>query len=77
MRVILDSTGKYIDTVIKEGETDPEYDELLTVLQSAPHQDGKLARLKYPKRTWELYTPEPDDELTAEEALDILTGGVE
>ena len=50
---------------------------MLAILKTAPKQEGKLARLKYPKLTWELYTPSNDDELTSEETLEIILGGAE
>lgn len=54
--------------------TSEEYDELMTVIRSCPNEEGKEYRLKA-DLTWESYDVEPaEDEPTAEELLDILTG---
>ena len=75
MRISLDDTGNYPDAVSKEGAHDADYDAVMEVLRNAPQEEGKLPRLKYPELTWELYTPVEDDELTAEETVEILMGG--
>ena len=57
-----------------------EYSEILSIIQNRPIVDGKGYRLKT-DLTWEAYDlpPEPEpsdeDEIPAEEALDILLGG--
>lgn len=75
MRISLDETGNYLDAVVKEGDADPEYDALMEVLRKAPHEEGKLPKLKYPELTWELVDDEPEPDPTPEEALDFLFGG--
>lgn len=59
--------------------TDEEYAEILAVIPTKPETTAtKDYRLKE-DLTWEEYdvepTPEPTDEITAEEALEILLGG--
>ena len=60
--------------------TEVEYNEIMAIIQSCPNVDGKGYRLKA-DLTWEEYDlpPEPEqsdeDEISAEEALDILLGG--
>lgn len=60
--------------------TAEEYAELLEVIHNKPSaESGYDYRLKA-DLTWELYELPPipeDDELTAEEALNIITGGAE
>lgn len=61
--------------------TEAEYSEILSVIRNKPQApDGYGYRLKT-DLTWEtvkLPDPEPaDDDLTAEEALDIIMGGGE
>lgn len=62
--------------------TKTEYDSILTAIQSRPSEPGKGYRLKT-NLTWEAYDlppePEPsdDDELSDEEALEILMGGAD
>ena len=56
-----------------------EYREILSVIQNRPIAEDKGYRLKA-DLTWEEYDLPPvvvsdDDELSAEEALDILSGG--
>lgn len=56
--------------------TDEEYNNILSVIKSAPHEDGKNYRLKT-DLTWELFEEEPmpiEDEPSAEELLSIITG---
>lgn len=56
--------------------TETEYNEIHSVIQNRPAQDGYGYRLKT-DLTWEQYElpVEEDPELTEEEALDILLGG--
>lgn len=60
--------------------TEEEYNAIMSVIQNRPHAEGKGYRLRT-DLTWEEYDlppePEPsdDDELTDEEALNILYGG--
>lgn len=60
--------------------TEAEYNEIMAIIQSCPNVDGKGYRLKA-DLTWEAYdlppAPEPsdDDEISNEEALNILLGG--
>lgn len=57
-----------------------EYSEILSIIQNRPIAEGKGYRLKA-DLTWEEYdlppVPEPsdDDEISADEALNILLGG--
>lgn len=57
-----------------------EYSEILSIIQNRPIADGKGYRLKA-DLTWEEYdlppVPEPsdDDEISTDEALNILLGG--
>ena len=56
--------------------TEEEYNQIMSVIQSAPHEDGKGYRLKT-DMTWEEYDVEPievEEEPSAEEILDIITG---
>ena len=54
--------------------TETEYNEILSVLKSAPHVEGKGYKLKT-DLTWEEYDlPVPEEEPTAEEIVEILTG---
>lgn len=75
MRISLDESNKYLEAIIKEGEQDADYDEIMAILRTAPTEEGKLPRLKYPELTWEMYVPAEDDDLTAEETVEILLGG--
>ena len=58
-----------------------EYSEILSIIQNRPSAEGKGYRLKA-DLTWEEYdlppAPEPsdDDEISTDEALNILLGGV-
>lgn len=60
--------------------TETEYNEIMAIIQNHPTAEGKGYRLKA-DLTWEEYDlpPEPEpsdeDEISAEEALDILLGG--
>ena len=60
--------------------TEAEYNELMAIIQNAPHADGKGYNLNT-DLTWEEYdlppVPEPsdDDEISTDEALNILLGG--
>ena len=56
--------------------TEAEYNEIMAIIQNRPIAEGKGYRLKA-DLTWEEYDLPPvvvsdDDELSAEEALDIL-----
>ena len=57
-----------------------EYSEILSIIQNRPTAEGKGYRLKA-DLTWEEYdpptVPEPsdDDEISTDEALNILLGG--
>lgn len=60
--------------------TEAEYNEIMAVIRSCPTAEGKGYRLKT-DLTWEEYDlpPEPEpsdeDEISDDEALDILLGG--
>ena len=59
--------------------TEAEYNEIMAIIQNRPIAEGNGYRLKA-DLTWEEYDLPPvvvsdDDELSAEEALDILLGG--
>ena len=60
--------------------TETEYNEIMAIIQNHPTADGKGYRLKA-DLTWEEYDlppelePSEEDEISAEEALDILLGG--
>ena len=60
--------------------TEQDYNEIMSVIQSCPNEKGKGYRLKT-DMTWEEYDlppmPEPsdDDEISTDEALNILLGG--
>lgn len=60
--------------------TEAEYNEIMAIIQSCPNVDGKGYRLKA-DLTWEEYDlppasePSDDDELSNEEAFNILIGG--
>lgn len=56
--------------------TPEEYDNIMSIIKSAPHEDGKGYRLKT-DLTWESYDVEPievEEEPSAQEILDIITG---
>lgn len=58
--------------------TESEYNEILSAIQSKPaDQNGYQNKLRADNLEWELVElpPEPEPELTAEEALEILLGG--
>ena len=60
--------------------SEQDYNEIMSVIQSCPNEKGKGYRLKT-DLTWEEYdlppVPEPsdDDEISTDEALNILLGG--
>lgn len=60
--------------------TEAEYNDIMAIIQSCPAAEGKGYRLKT-DLTWEEYDlppePEPsdDDEISNEEAFNILIGG--
>lgn len=59
--------------------SEQEYNEIMSVIRSCPNEDGKGYRLRT-DLTWEEYDLPPvvlsdDDELSTEEAMDILLGG--
>ena len=59
--------------------TEQEYNEIMSAIQSCPNEEGKGYRL-CTDLTWEEYDLPPvvlsdDDELSADEAMDILLGG--
>ena len=62
--------------------TEAEYNELMAIIQNAPKSDGKGYKLRT-DLTWEEYdlppVPEPsdDDEISTDEALNILLGGAQ
>lgn len=56
-----------------------EYNEIMSVIRSCPNENGKGYRLRT-DLTWEEYDLPPvvlsdDDELSTEEAMNILLGG--
>lgn len=56
--------------------TEEEYNNILSIIKSAPYEDGKGYRLKT-DLTWEEYEVEPievEEEPSAEELLSIITG---
>lgn len=60
--------------------TEAEYNEIMAIIQNCPTAEGKGYRLKA-DLTWEEYdlppVPEPsdDDEISTDEAINILLGG--
>lgn len=59
--------------------SEAEYNEIMSVIRSCPNEDGKGYRLRT-DLTWEEYDLPPvvlsdDDELSTDEAMDILLGG--
>ena len=60
--------------------TEAEYNEIMTIIQNHPTAEGKGYRLKA-DLTWEEYDlptvhePSDDDEISNDEALNILLGG--
>ena len=62
--------------------TEAEYNDIMAIIQSCPNVEGKCYRLKT-DLTWEEYDlpPEPelsdDDEVSTDEALNILLGGAQ
>ena len=67
-------TGNGNDEITKQ-----EYNEIMSVIQSCPNEEGKGYRL-CTDLTWEEYDIPPvvlsdDDEISTDEALNILLGG--
>ena len=67
-------TGNGNDEITKQ-----EHNEIMSVIQSCPNEEGKGYRL-CTDLTWEEYDLPPvvlsdDDELSADEAMNILLGG--
>lgn len=58
--------------------TEDEYNNILSIVHSVPHEDGKGYMLKT-DLTWEEYDVDPveEDDASAEEIVDILTGETE
>ena len=62
--------------------TETEYNDIMAIIQSCPNVEGKGYRLKT-DLTWEEYDlpPEPEpsdeDEISTDEALNILLGGAQ
>lgn len=60
--------------------TEAEYNEIMAIIQNCPTAEGKGYRLKA-DLTWEEYDlppvpkPSDDDEISTDEALNILLGG--
>ena len=60
--------------------TEAEYNNIMTIIRNRPQAEGKSYKLKA-DLTWEEYdlppVPEPsdDDEISTDEALNILLGG--
>jgi len=60
--------------------SEQEYNEIMSVIRSCPNEEGKGYRLKA-DLTWEEYDlppvpkPSDDDEISTDEALNILLGG--
>ena len=60
--------------------TEAEYNQIISIIQNRPQSEGKGYKLKT-DLTWEEYdlppVPEPsdDDEISTDEALNILLGG--
>ena len=64
---------------VSEEITETEHNEIMSVIRSCPNEDGKGYRLRA-DLTWEEYDLPPavlsdDDELSTEEAMNILLGG--
>lgn len=75
--IIAVSTGDFGEQI-----TETEYNEILSVIQTAPvAPEGYAYMLRADNLEWELVElpePEPqDEELSADEALDIILGGAE
>ena len=62
--------------------TKAEYDEIMAIIQNRPAAEGKGYRLKT-DLTWEAYDlppeqePSDEDEISTDEALNILLGGAQ
>ena len=84
MRYYKQISGDYIISIGTgyggEEISEQEYNEIMSVIRSCPNEEGKGYRLKT-DLTWEEYdlppVPEPsdDDEISTDEALNILLGG--
>lgn len=80
MKYYKQTDGEHINAVGTNigGEeiTETEYNELLSAIENRPQQDGYGYKLKA-DLTWERYElpAVEDEELTEEEALEILLGG--
>lgn len=59
--------------------TEAEYNQIVAVIQNAPQETDTIGYMLRAELTWEQYEKEPVevDDATAEELLDILTGGAE
>ena len=60
--------------------TDSEYEEILSAIRRKPPRVGDTDYRLKEDLTWEEYTvppPEPDPEISAAEAYDIIFGGAE
>lgn len=59
--------------------TEQEYNEIMEVIHNAPAETDTIGYMLKADLTWEAYEKEPVevDDATAEELLDILTGGAE
>lgn len=77
MKLIKDKDD-FIVYIIKEGEQDSDYDDMLTVFRSKPdYIEGHEWKLKHPSLEWVSVELSTDDECSAQEILDILLGGGE
>ena len=68
--------------VIAVQESDADYDVIMQKISNKPQDtEGHIYRLRSDNYEWELVElppePEPDPNISAEEALSILLGGVE
>lgn len=85
MKYYLNASEDYIDSLSTgSGDleiTESKYNEILSIISSYPKDapSGFVYRLKTATLEWELVElppmPEPEDELTDEEALAIILGG--
>lgn len=57
--------------------TETEYDSILSVIRNKPEETALIGYRLKTDLTWEEYEkePEPEEEPTADEVLDILLGG--
>lgn len=83
MRFYKSQSKSYINSIgINCGGTEimeTEYNEIASIIQSCPNENGKGYRLRT-DLTWEEYDLPPvvlsdDDELSTDEVMDILLGG--